>query len=432
VTPMSGSERCRTVVDMHLRPAATLFVCLFAAQAGFLTLAPILPEVAREFGVETSTAGQLRAVSGVAGAVVALSAGALARRVGTRDQLLAGCALLMLGSLGSAAAPSFALLATAQVALGAGFATVLSTGIAAAAEWTAPERRSRVLAWALLGQPAAWVLGMPVIGFIADLGWRWTWLIVPTSASAVAVMTVAARPKEAPAVTRRAAGTSLWKRRRVALWATGELLAYTAWAGTLVFSGALFVESYGLSPAATGAILGGAALGYFPGTLLARRHVAAATRPLLVGLGLASALAVSALGMVRPVWWLSALVLATAMGLAGGRTIAGSAFGLDAAPKDRVGVMGIRAASVQLGYLLGAGLGGAALAAGGYDTLGALLGMFFLLAVVPHLTVRGTASRHAAEHRRSRRRLEGPGKAGRRASAPPISPSQPLRQPSGG
>jgi predicted MFS family arabinose efflux permease len=85
-------------------------------------------------------------------------------------------------------------------------------------------------------------------------------------------------------------------------------------------------------------------------------------------------------------------VLAIAMGFAGARTIAGSAFGLDAAPEQRVGVMGIRAAAVQLGYLLGAGLGGMALAAGGYGALGSLLALLFLLAVVPHLRIRATAS----------------------------------------
>jgi predicted MFS family arabinose efflux permease len=377
---------------MHRRPAITLFVCLFAAQASFLTLAPILPEVAREFGVQTSTAGQLRAVSGLSGALVALCAGALARRWGTRDQLLAGCTLLALGSLGSAAAPSFVVLAAAQVALGAGVATVLSNGIAAAAEWTAPERRTHVLAWALQGQPAAWVLGMPVIGFASNLGWRWSWVIVPFTASGLALMALTARAKETPVAAHHPAGASLWRHPRVAAWATGELLAYAAWTGTLVYGGALFVESYELSGFATGAILGAAALGYFPGTLLARRYVEAAARPLLVGLGLALALTVGAFGLLRPAWWLSALVLAIAMGFAGARTIAGSAFGLDAAPEQRVGVMGIRAAAVQLGYLLGAGLGGMALAAGGYGALGSLLALLFLLAVVPHLRIRATAS----------------------------------------
>jgi pimeloyl-ACP methyl ester carboxylesterase len=45
-------------------------------------------------------------------------------------------------------------------------------------------------------------------------------------------------------------------------------------------------------------------------------------------------------------------------GGAGARTLAGSVFGLDAAPERRLGIMGLRAAATQYGYLLGASAGG--------------------------------------------------------------------------
>ena len=54
------------------RPSLVLFVCLFASQAGLLVLSPMLPDVAREFGVSTATAGQLRAMSGATGGVTAI------------------------------------------------------------------------------------------------------------------------------------------------------------------------------------------------------------------------------------------------------------------------------------------------------------------------------------------------------------------------
>jgi predicted MFS family arabinose efflux permease len=49
--------------------------------------------------------------------------------------------------------------------------------------------------------------------------------------------------------------------------------------------------------------------------------------------------------------------------------------------------MGVRAATGQFGYLIGAAVGGAALAAGGYELLGASLSALFVLGTVPHLTV---------------------------------------------
>ena len=386
---------------MHRRPAVVLFLCLFASQASFLTLAPILPDVARDFGVEVGTAGQLRAISGVAGALVALAAGGLARRVRAREQLLAGTALLGAGSLGSAAAPSFVALAAAQVAIGAGVAVCVTSGIAAAAEWAPPGGRPRMLAWALLGQPAAWVLGMPLTGVVASLGWRWTWIALPFGASMLALLAVRAVRMTPGPLPKATAGAPVWRRPAVMTWAAGETLAYAGWAGTLVFGGALFVESYGVSATATGAILGAAALGYFPGTLIARRHVEPVRRRSLIVLALGCAATVGTFELVRPVWWLSAAVLALAMACAGARTIAGSAFGLDAAPDQRAATMGIRTAALQVGYLLGAALGGAALAVGGYSALGALLTLLFVLAALPHAVARGKVSgRSAADHRR--------------------------------
>ena len=382
---------------MQRRPAIVLFLSLFAAQASVLVLAPILPAVARDFGISTATGGQLRAVSAMAGGLTALGLGRLARRLGVRDLLVAGLALDALGLLASAAAPTFAVLAAAQVAIGAGVAIVLTAGVAAAADWSPAGRRSRVLAWTLLGQPAAWVAGMPIVGAVEAVDWRLCWVVVPLASAVVAVLAVRARRPDPPA-TAAVAWRSLLRRGPVAGWAVGELLAFAGWGGTLVYAGALFVESHGLSPRDTGVLLGIAALAYFPGTLLARRHVETSPRALLIGLGVAAAVTVAVFGLVRPAAWFSWLVFAASVGLAGGRAIAGSAFGLDSAPDERVAVMAVRAAATQFGYLLGAGLGGLALAVGGYGVLGAVLGALFLGAVLPHVAAIWTSggSRGAA------------------------------------
>jgi hypothetical protein len=59
--------------------------------------------------------------------------------------------------------------------------------------------------------------------------------------------------------------------------------------------------------------------------------------------------------------------------------------------------MRIRAAATQFGYLLGAVLGGVALAAGGYAALGVTFSVLFVLAALPHalmlLGPRGRRSR---------------------------------------
>lgn len=61
------------------------------------------------------------------------------------------------------------------------------------------------------------------------------------------------------------------------------------------------------------------------------------------------------------------------------RTLLSSAYGLAAAPAARASVLGVRAATMQIGYVAGSGIAGLALAAGGYPALGAVIGALFLL-----------------------------------------------------
>jgi predicted MFS family arabinose efflux permease len=382
MTVVASRESLRALLTL---PSVALFLSMFANQASLLVLSPILVELARDLDVSTAAAGQARTVSGLVAGVTALSIGALGRRLDLRDLLLGGLALLAGGSVVSAAAPTFLVLLVAQALLGAGLALVVSGAVAGAAEWSPPERRARVLSWALIGQAAAWIVGMPLIGLIAEVSWRLAWLALPVAACAVAAgaVVLCRQTTVNPAAT---AGLNvLAGDRTVALWAAGEMLAYCAWAGTLVYAGALFVESYGTSVAVTGLVLGGAAVAYVPGSLLFRRWVERAARPLLVGLALAAAGAAVAFGTARPSLAVSAGLFAVLAFVNGARTIAGSTFGLDAAPDQRLAVMGVRAAATQFGYLGGAALGGLALALGGYPALGWTLAALFALAAAPHV-----------------------------------------------
>jgi predicted MFS family arabinose efflux permease len=375
--------------------ATLLFTCLFAVQAAFLTIAPILPELSREFGVSTAAGGQLRSVSGLAGLAAALVTIAFRRKIGVRRLLTWGLTALATGALLSAAAPSFAALAAAQVPVGLGLAFVLAGGLAAAAEWSAPEDRPRVLAWALLGQPGAWVAGMPIIGLVADLDWRLAFAI-PFTAAATALVAVRRRANGTAAEAKaaeRGSGTSIWRRPDVVGWAVGELMAFTAWSGVLVYIGALLIESYGLATRTTGLLLAAAAAAYFPASFVTQRFIAHHARTVLISLGLTAAAGTAVLGTITPSAPFSTALFAVIVAAVGGRTLAASAFGLQAAPDDRVAISAIRAAMTQLGYFGGAALGGVALAAGGYPALTHALAVAFVLAVTPHFALVIAASR---------------------------------------
>ena len=181
--------------DLLTRPSLVLFLWLFSSQAGMLVLSPILPDIAREFGISSATVGQLRSISGATGGLTAVLLAVTLRRPGLRDLLSAGAAFVALGSVLSAA-PTFEVLAAAQGALGIGIGLLVATGIAAAGEWPAPAQRAQVVAWAIVGMPAAWIARMPIVGAVAAIDWRAAWLAVPTAAALATLVLVRLRPMD--------------------------------------------------------------------------------------------------------------------------------------------------------------------------------------------------------------------------------------------
>ena len=95
------------VSERHgLTPSAVLFTCLFAAQAALLVLSPILPQVAADFDVSTSTAAQLRSVSGITAGLSGLMIAAKGKQIALSRLLKMGLFLLAGGALASAISPT--------------------------------------------------------------------------------------------------------------------------------------------------------------------------------------------------------------------------------------------------------------------------------------------------------------------------------------
>ncbi len=368
-------------------PAATLFLVLFAAQAGVVVLTPVVPDVAADFGASVADVGHLRVASALTGGLSALALGRLRATPPARTLLIGGLLVLAAGSAVSAAAPSLAFLAAAQAVVGVALAMLLAAGVVAAAEWVPAAGRSHALAWALAGPPAAWIVGMPAVAVAVDATgtWRMAWLAVPLLASAVALAAVALLRPAPPDGEQVHEAPAPAGERGVLAWAIGETLLFAAWGGTLVYAGALLRESYAVSLAQTGLALGAGAVAYLPGTFLARRWAETSAGRLLVASGSAAAVLTAVFGIVRPTVGFSVAIFAALAFAAAARTFAGSVYAVQASAKRRAAMTSARAAAMQFGYLLGAGVGAVALGAGGYGALGATLAGLFALTVVPHL-----------------------------------------------
>lgn len=360
------------------RISAVLFLCLFAAQSGQIALTPVLTEVAMEFDLSTAGAGQIRTAAAVVAAIAALTVVAAARRVGLRTLLLVGMGLLAAGSALSVVAPSAPALAAGQALAGAASSLVVAAGIAAAAQWTAPEHRGRAVAWALVGAPTAWIVGMPTVGLLASASWRAA-LALPVLAAVVAALALQVAPATPPAPSSSRVRAAL-REPKLRRWAAGETVAYAAWGGALLYAGALLVESYDASVATVGIALGVGAAAYIPGTFAARAARPEQAAPLLVAAGAVLALGVTVFGLARTSVGASTATFATLCFLGGARTFLGSSVGLALAGDRHVAAMAVRSAAAQVGWVAGAAVGGAALALGGYGVLGLALAALFVAA----------------------------------------------------
>jgi predicted MFS family arabinose efflux permease len=163
--------------------------------------------------------------------------------------------------------------------------------------------------------------------------------------------------------------------------------AYAAWAALLTFAGAFFIDRLGVRESVTGWLLAAGAAAYFVASTrsgqLARRVT---TRHLVVGSALVMAvLSAVMLGTSRSASMATGLFCL--IGLAAGiRTPASAGLGLQQLPGNPGAMMAARTAATQLGYLLGAVVGGGVIAGPGFPMLG--LALAASMAVSAWLVVR--------------------------------------------
>lgn len=167
---------------------------------------------------------------------------------------------------------------------------------------------------------------------------------------------------------------ALTRDRYARRWMLAELLAYTCWTALRTFVGAYFVERLGVGESLAGWLLAAGAAAYFVAATrsaglaarFSRRHLAA------VGAVVMGGLAAGLLGFEAGV--AASAVLFCLIGVvAGARTPASSGLGLEQLPRHGGSMMAVRTAVTQLGYLLGAVIGGTVIALAGYPALGLVL-----------------------------------------------------------
>lgn len=158
-------------------PVLRATVILIALRVGYaynwFDIGPGFVSLGREFGVGPGDWGLLTAAFLVGAGLLQVPAGLLSRRYGPRSISLWGVGLLALAGVGSAIAPSFAILLITRLAAGVGAALFFSPAIGLVAGLYPPGRRG--LAIGTFSSAFSAGAGLGILGsslLIPEVGWR--------------------------------------------------------------------------------------------------------------------------------------------------------------------------------------------------------------------------------------------------------------------
>ena len=394
------------------RPLIPLVLSTIAAQSAIVVLVPIVVEVGRDLDASVSAVGQARTVLAVTAVVAALLLGPMIDRVGVRPLLTWGSALALLGAGASAAAPSLVFYLLAHVITGVGVACLLSAGFAGVGAWFPEGEMARPMGFVVGAQSVSWIVGNPIIGILTDaVSWRLAYA-VPGAICLAALAAALVAPVERDASVELAADEreglrAVFRDQSARRWTLAELVAYSAWTAELTYIGAFYIQTYDVSESTVGFLLAVGSVAFAISTL----STAALTerferRGLIVcaALGMGAMLAV--IMNVTPTVTFTLCLFFVMATMAGIRSTASSALGLDQLRSQPGSMMAARTASAQLGYMFGALIGGFVLAVADFGALGFVLlaGMTASAALVAGVSdraarpgpIRGSAHRSRA------------------------------------
>ncbi len=152
------------------------FIASVAAPLAQMKIAPIMPVLMQEFGLNAAGAGMLMSVFAITGFILALPAGMIMQRFGVKFTGLVATGCVVLGSVLGALATSSGFMLFTRLIEGVGMGLIGVVAPAVISMWFPPEKRGGPMGiwatWVPVGMVLMFVLA-PVIN--GAFGWRAVW-----------------------------------------------------------------------------------------------------------------------------------------------------------------------------------------------------------------------------------------------------------------
>ncbi len=382
----------------------TLSLASFVGVLGMMALNPFLPVIADDLDTSVSVVGQINTAIFIVGATLGLLLGPLADHYGLRRAIVLSAVLVALGAFATAAATGYWMLLLSRIPAGLGVLGAVSVAIASV---RLPESdRRRGVGWVASAVAFSGIVGVPALALIAHYSsWRLSFVVFGLIVLATAVLLWRFVPADPPIPPIRFEPANVVKayfpilQHPPALFTLlADILRGVTWFSFLVYIASYFVESLGLTlqDFATFMFFGG--LCYFAGTRLGDgrlQWISLGTLFYLSTAAMAFAGALAFSGMMSLTVTIALLLIYGFMGGVGFPAI--TILFTENSPAGRGTTMMLRHAGLAGSQALGAAIGGALLAIGGYALLGVGLFGFACFASVAILLANRSATSAAAE-----------------------------------
>jgi len=369
----------------------SLVISSFAIQPPGILTGLLLIDIGLTFGCSVGVTGQIQTASSVVAVIFSLLMGALSVRFKHKSLLMTGLVFLTISALGCSFASNFSMMLTSYAITGLVFATVTPMANTLIGEHFPLEKRASAIGWVTAGGSLSYVIGAPVIGFIAGLGgWRSVFLgfVLPISILSL-LITAKGLPSTSrsrqPMMNKRnylEGFKKIFSNTSATACMVGTALSMAGWQAIVLYGPSFFRQRFLVSTVFTSIIILGAALCYTLGSLISGQFVNRFGRKPLTVLAtfLLSIFIVSYTN--TPNLWLSMALFFLGCLFGGMSRTASYSLALEQLPRFRGTMMSINSAATFMGSALGAGVGGLALLVYDYEFVGIALVVMSLAAAI--------------------------------------------------
>jgi len=351
----------------------------------------LLIDIALTFEVSVGIMGQMSTISYVVAVIFGLFMGILSVRFRHKSLLMVGLLCVTISALGCFFASNFELMLIFYSLSGVGTAMVFPMAITLVGEHFRLEMRGNAVGWIIAAGSISYLIGAPVIGFIANSsGWRFTLLgfVIPISLGSLFLAFIGLPSSSLSDKHEISRGLYLESFKEVVsnrsalACLVGNILRMAAFMAILIYGISFFRQGFSVSIDFASAIVIGAALCYTLGSLAAGRLVNKFGRKTVTVVTTFFAGIFTISFVYLPNLWLSLALFILSTWFSGMASSAANSLSLEQAPRFRGTMMSMNSAAISLGNAVGSALGGLVLVLFNYEVMASALGVMGIVAAM--------------------------------------------------